>query len=368
MIETPHPRKLASRRSGFTLVELLVVIAIIGVLVALLLPAVQAAREAARRSQCTNNLKQIALAALNYEATFKELPPAALGCDGIADKLCNGQTDNQRSTASVFVLILPFMEQKPLWDTLDLGSGNIWTTSGGGWNTPWLNVPNKVQVVQTVVESYRCPSSSGPRTMPHDFVPSVGAGIEAAQGNYAAVHGSIGTTGYDFSGAGNGNPIHYVAKVENTGPFVYLRQRKIRHITDGMTETMFFGEVNTGPVDRARLTASMQGMSEGQLQSISQNVWSFTLRHRDSVRTTFNPLNTPQGQGVTLQISPGTGTNGGFGSEHAGGASFAYGDGRVDFVADDIDSAAYWVQSTIAYGDLPGALPTNSTGGGGPVR
>src|SRR5437763_9279060 len=72
-------RSAGSRQAGFTLVELLVVIAIIGVLVALLLPAVQAAREAARRSQCTNNLRQFSLAALSYEDTFKNVPPGSFG-------------------------------------------------------------------------------------------------------------------------------------------------------------------------------------------------------------------------------------------------------------------------------------------------
>ncbi len=78
------------RRTGFTLVELLVVIAIIGILVALLLPAVQAAREAARRTQCNNQLKQIGLALDLYEGSYKLYPPGRVGCDGITTGPCNG--------------------------------------------------------------------------------------------------------------------------------------------------------------------------------------------------------------------------------------------------------------------------------------
>src|SRR2546427_5297251 len=98
---------LVRGRSGFTLVELLVVIAIIGVLVALLLPAVQAAREAARRMSCSNNLKQLSLALHNYESTFSSLPPA-------------GIDTNQMSWV---VMLLPYMEQQPLFDKFNFAKG-----------------------------------------------------------------------------------------------------------------------------------------------------------------------------------------------------------------------------------------------------
>src|SRR4026209_2469997 len=101
---------MSQRRHAFTLVELLVVIAIIGILVALLFPAVQAAREAARRAQCTNNLKQIGLSMQNYHDTFRSFPfgkgAAYPGAAGYA-------------RWSAHALLLPFMEQKPLHDNID---------------------------------------------------------------------------------------------------------------------------------------------------------------------------------------------------------------------------------------------------------
>src|SRR5687767_11397018 len=105
--------KLRHRRwqSGFTLVELLVVIAIIGILVALLLPAVQAAREAARRSQCQNHLKQLALACHNYESTYNELPPASAKLDPKLDTI--------RPDWGYLVFILPFIERQTHFDQFD---------------------------------------------------------------------------------------------------------------------------------------------------------------------------------------------------------------------------------------------------------
>src|SRR5438874_735696 len=120
------PSKIVRGPAGFTLVELLVVIAIIGVLVALLLPAVQAARESARRSQCQNNLKQLALASMNYEDTFKALPPGSSGqytVNGSAVTFSGAWKDPQRNTPwghySWAAVILPFVEQKTIYDSLN---------------------------------------------------------------------------------------------------------------------------------------------------------------------------------------------------------------------------------------------------------
>lgn len=116
------------RRGGFTLVELLVVIAIIGILVGLLLPAVQAAREAARRMQCSNNIKQLSLAALNYESAYKRLPSRQAGTGTI-------RSFQQRMRMSGFGLMLPFLEQTPLYNAIQAEQRNPWNnwyrTNGG---------------------------------------------------------------------------------------------------------------------------------------------------------------------------------------------------------------------------------------------
>src|SRR4051794_6862694 len=161
---SPQETKMSFRlhrrtAAGFTLVELLVVIAIIGVLVALLLPAVQAAREAARRSQCSNNLKQFGIALHNYHDTFRNFPPRRGGTNG-----CDGNVDLARvkcnyDRLSAFVMLLPFYEQKALYDTIQAGgvtdsAGNLIAPGGPA---PWYNnakwTPWQVQL-QVII----CPS------------------------------------------------------------------------------------------------------------------------------------------------------------------------------------------------------------------
>lgn len=151
-----------ARRQGFTLVELLVVIAIIGILVALLLPAVQAAREAARRMQCSNHLKQLMLAAHNYHDVYKGFPPGSMGT---TVQPLAGNTSTQNMTGPIYHM-LPFIEQQPLWNTLQTvntnppGSANSVGTvfaAGGGYPS-WSGVDDARYAV--ILPDVLCPSDA----------------------------------------------------------------------------------------------------------------------------------------------------------------------------------------------------------------
>src|SRR3954447_8868074 len=137
---------------GFTLIELLVVISLIGVLVGLLLPAVQGAREAARRAHCVNNLKQIGLALANYESALGVFPPAFLGDpNAVGSAYGVGYPDGNMTTVPGFAwgtLLLPYLEQQPLY-------------AGVNVNLPcWA--PDNTTSARTKLSLFLCPSSSGP--------------------------------------------------------------------------------------------------------------------------------------------------------------------------------------------------------------
>ncbi len=141
------------RRSAFTLVELLVVIAIIGILVGLLLPAVQAAREAARRMQCSNSLKQIGLAALNYESTYKAFPARRGGTNNATSPV----TANNRFRLSGWIGVLPFVEQGAIYDRIQAGDPALSIAPGGP--APWIDWA----VWDTSPAFLKCPSDPGPQ-------------------------------------------------------------------------------------------------------------------------------------------------------------------------------------------------------------
>jgi prepilin-type N-terminal cleavage/methylation domain-containing protein len=305
-------RQQHAARFGFTLVELLVVIAIIGVLVALLLPAVQAAREAARRMQCSNNLKQIQLAILSYEETNKSLP---LG--NMYPEVCDPSVP-LKSRVGALVQILPYAELGQLHDNLHIDdSPPLWVGPNG-----WQRVVSREAVVQSRPQMVVCPSSTAAPFHPDPDQP-LGGYQQAATGNYAGMMGMLGPSN-NFT----------AAKCENTGPFMYAGPVKLRQVTDGLSNSIFFGEVQA-PDTRQ-----------------SSNIWTFAARFTDGLRSTENPLNTPPGEGTIVTSGFTQGANGAFGSEHPTGANFSLGDGSVQFITDEVDQLTYHAYGTLASEEL----------------
>ncbi len=316
--------KIQNPEFGFTLVELLVVIAIIGILIALLLPAVQAAREAARRMQCANNLRQIGIALAAYESAHGAFPPSRVGCDGINTWVCAGRDLAGRTGASAFVYILPQLEMTALQEKFGLERGGVWNRHPGQ-DTSWYGDTDKTFAVGQRPAVYVCPSDSAePMVDDHYGMP-----FPAATGSYALVAGTNGPSfGIDA----------YNVKLRNTGLFVYAVPRVAAEVRDGLSNTLAVGEVYDGHT------------------LLGSNIWSYNLRHADTFRTTENPLNTPQGAGTQLLTGAAQyGVNSAFGSRHPGGGHFLFADGHVTFLSEGIDLDTYRALSTISGGEPIGA-------------
>ena len=282
---------LAATRAGFTLVELLVVIAIIGILIALLLPAVQAAREAARRSQCSNNLKQIGLAMHNYHDTQKKFPP------GNMHFLASG--DNQEWGWSVF--LMPFLEQRPLYDRLAPNRRRLLDV---------LNDANDRYLVQEVVAVYHCPSDRTNPLCDNTEVRRHYNGTAKMPPNF------FGAT---LSYPGNAG-VWDVDVLKNNGIFYMNSSVRFRDIIDGTSHTIAVGE---------------------RAFKCSSGVWAGT---RNSDGSGPNGNDYVEGR-VSLLINGWNahGTTGndscteGFSSSHPSGSQFAFCDGSVTFISENVD-------------------------------
>jgi prepilin-type N-terminal cleavage/methylation domain-containing protein len=231
------------RHKAFTLVELLVVIAIIGILIALLLPAVQAAREAARRSQCTNNLKQIGIALHNYHDTFKTFPPGAF-CIREAWP-CTGT--NWRA------LILPFMEQTTVHDQLQFSSNPAVHFMAGGAAGGAALDGNEV-LEDLVIEGYRCPSSVIQKLGGHNNVRAMNVLYVGVQGCTADVPGP---TQYRLRGTSDVDNCSY-GITSNNGMLPKNECTSFKDCQDGTSNTMIVAE-QSGQVDNRNITANYYG-------------------------------------------------------------------------------------------------------------
>jgi len=374
-------------RSGFTLIELLVVIAIIGVLIGLLLPAVQKVREAANRASCQNNLHQIALAAANYESAYKRFPPGTNVSPNSTDAVA-GVTWAAPYTGPYtgsLAYLLPYMEADNVFTKIpgNIGGstatpppqpGNLFDlkTIAGAWayNYPpydnqatpppsSLNGTGYPPVANAVIKSYLCPSDNSgpgnntltagiidcaafyPPATDHVFVDYVydvpGFGRELGRSNYVGVGGAFGKVDPSDNNAtdasGGTLTFNYDKWGRYTGIYYQNSTTKIADIKDGTSNTMAFGESLWG--------LHIDGTRQFELSWMGAGWW-YTLWG-------LAPIYGPNGNDYTFRQ---------YSSSHAGLVNFAFADGSVRPVFKTADFNTYIAVSGMKDGTItdPGLL------------
>jgi prepilin-type N-terminal cleavage/methylation domain-containing protein/prepilin-type processing-associated H-X9-DG protein len=346
---------LCTKRAGFTLVELLVVIGLIALLMAILLPAVQSAREAARRIQCASNLRQLGLAIHTYENGYSALPPSiVLAGAGNTPWWVGGWGVNAR--------ILPFIEQAPLYDAIN------WSLS--------LSSPPNTTVPATVVSVFVCPSDSGPTTYSDPVAGTTGVV------SYAWCMGDW----YVWSG---------FRSIPNSAAFGPNRSRRVSEFGDGLDETMLAAEVLSRQPQRvdchylsptgepspitptsppptlpdfgpeSMCTDIPSGHTQWAFGDLSQTGMTSAWGPNALVRASHGPsptvLKLQLGSSANLDLIGIRESNGGptYGavtsrSNHPGGVNVLFGDGSVHFVKETIGLPVWRALSTIRGGEIVG--------------
>jgi type II secretory pathway pseudopilin PulG len=276
---------------------LLVVIAIIGVLVALLLPAVQAAREAARRMQCSNNMKQLGLGLHTYADTHLRFPPAAVLQTSDPDYSLTAPFASNVESWGWGALLLPYIEQTPLHENGGVGRGAV---------LQFVIDP----IAMTPLSVFRCPSDATPK------IRTQAAYAKWATSNYRANCGHrICHTTNAFTGVPNAN--------NATGVFWRDSAVRFSDITDGMSNTIAVGE-------------STWRLGTDPLQIYQASVWAGCLKgHQSACALDVTATGAGVINGPYLGSSDGLRES--FASQHPGGALFVMGDGSVRFISETID-------------------------------
>lgn len=313
------------RRTGFTLVELLVVIAIIGVLIALLLPAVQAAREAARRTQCINNLKQIGLGMHTHHDVNKRFPP---GCANDTGKFGIGTAGWGSSWA---VYILPYIEQNNIYQNWDFQA-----------NSGYTNTTNKALANSTTIEAYECPSSTAGQYA-RETIQMI---------DYAGIAGAVNATMTSYTETRNHSGNDGISSIG--GCLFNQSEIGFQSITDGSSNTILVGEVgrdvesSTGTKYPNYRPGGPYGWTMG-----SNNAWNgsdnrqfncVAFRHPIGTYTdatwTSGPVMSTHGIGADV------GVNFPLNSQHPTGINALFADGSVHFLSDTSDVNVIGLQCT----------------------
>jgi prepilin-type N-terminal cleavage/methylation domain-containing protein/prepilin-type processing-associated H-X9-DG protein len=294
------------KTSGFTLIELLVVIAIVGILVGLSLPAVNAAREAARRAQCQNQLRQIALASMAFESAFRQFPFASNNFE------LNPNAPNA-AFRSAFTDLLPYVDQENRYQTYQP-------------NLSFL-APQNTQVISQRVDFYLCPSMSIPRTIPDTTLDPKEVG---APSSYVVSAGS--NNAYGHAGPQNG------AFIFDRNPITGRKNSPVRpaNIRDGLSNTIFVGEMDYG--------LSNYFFANTSIPKWGSVAWGIGLPGH-SIGTTVGVFN-------SNRLVIGLNEWQTFRSDHPGGANFAFGDGSTRLISTAINDSVLDSLASIAGGEV----------------
>jgi prepilin-type N-terminal cleavage/methylation domain-containing protein/prepilin-type processing-associated H-X9-DG protein len=298
------------KRKGFTLIELLVVIAIIAVLIGLLLPAVQKVREAAARMSCTNNLKQLGLAAHNYHGVFDSFPPGTnLWPTPTGANPPVQQAPVTGKAFSFFEALLPFVEQDNIYKSLDFTSPNNFNHFN--WDSQYNrgNCDSPTAPGATPIKTFLCPSDTGP-----------------TQTTWVS-NGHTFYFGANSYGGNAGRHSFFWLDASQDGIFYLNSKVRFADVTDGTSNTFLFGE-------RKRLDPVYDRIYGPTFGNRSGWAWSNTLGGFDFLFATTVPINwmmpdVPSDPGFVLEDKRFEA----FGSFHTNGANFAFADGSVKFLS-----------------------------------